>query len=228
MFRDNIYAPIEKGDIVIEKIEIQKDKMYTISDDAKVRSMPISKTNIQKIKIQNELDHYQNFLHRTDILKRTSVQEEKIARKKKWIGRIVAILGTAMMFAVNMTMLPLSPLASNVALISWLVSFVGGVIFSEYAKKEQEDALEQIDILERFNLELQQRLKSDAKKLDLLNLYPQENKQQDMNMEQRISYENRVNRQLQDQYQQLRDELITMCEQVEQEYHQDKIKIYTR
>ena len=49
-----------------------------------------------------------------------------------------------------------------------------------------------------------------------------------MNMEQRISYENRVNRQLQDQYQQLRDELITMCEQVEQEYHQDKIKIYTR
>ena len=94
---------------MIEKIEIQKDKMYTISDDAKVRSMPISKTNIQKIKIQNELDHYQNFLHRTDILKRTSVQEEKIARKKKWIGRIVAILGTAMMFAVNMTMLPLSP-----------------------------------------------------------------------------------------------------------------------
>ena len=46
---------------MIEKIEIQKDKMYTISDDAKVRSMPISKTNIQKIKIQNELDHYQNF-----------------------------------------------------------------------------------------------------------------------------------------------------------------------
>lgn len=40
---------------MIDKINIQGNKMYTISKDAKVNSMPLTENNVNYIKSQNKI-----------------------------------------------------------------------------------------------------------------------------------------------------------------------------
>lgn len=211
---------------MIDKINIQGNKMYTISKDAKVDSMSLTENNVNYIKSQNKIEHYQNFINKNEMLQHECANDETLLGKKKWIGRLIAILSTLLFFILVIGFAPLTPLVSNAALLSWLTLFSGGITAGNHYQKLQKKCLDEYSILDQVNMELQKRLAKEKRNLNLYSLDFRNEKKEFQSKEEQHHYEDSVNYQLKEQYQQLRHELIDLCQEMEQEYYQEEAKVY--
>ena len=216
----------EKGDIMIEKIDIQGDKMYTITKDAKVNSMSLTESNVNYVKSQNKIEHYQNFMKKNAMLQQECMTSETLHKKKKWIGRLIAILTTIAFLALIIGFAPLAPLVSNAALATWVVTFIGGFTIGHHYQKLQQECIDESTILDEINMELQSRIAKEKRNLNLYALDVRNDKKEFKSKEEQHHYEDSVNYQLKEQYQQLRQELIALCQEKEQEYYQEENKVY--
>lgn len=211
---------------MIDKINIQGNKMYTISKDAKVNSMPLTENNVNYIKSQNKIEHYQKFINKNEMLQHECANDETLLGKKKWIGRLIAILSTLLFFILVIGFAPLTPLISNAALLSWVALFTGGITVGSRYQKLQKKCLDEYSILDQINMELQKRLEKEKRNLNLYSLDFRNEKKKFQSKEEQHHYEDSVNYQLKEQYQQLRHELIDLCQEMEQEYYQEEEKVY--
>lgn len=211
---------------MIDKINIQGNKMYTISKNAKVNSMPFTENNVNYIKSQNKIEHYQKFINKNEMLQQECANDETLLGKKKWIGRLIAILSTLLFFILVIGFAPLTPLISNAALLSWVALFAGGITVGSHYQKLQKKCLDEYSILDQINMELQKRLEKEKRNLNLYSLDFRNEKKKFQSKEEQHHYEDSVNYQLKEQYQQLRHELIDLCQDMEQEYYQEEEKVY--
>lgn len=211
---------------MINKINIQGDKMFTISKDAKVNSMPFTENNVNYIKSQNKIEHYQNFINKNEMLQQECAHHERLNTKKKWISRLVGMISSVVFLALIIGFAPLTPIVSNIALVSWAVLTSISFFASHHYCKLQKDNFDEYSIMEEVNIELQKRIAKEKRNLNYYSLDFRKDKKELKTKEEKKRYEDNINYQLKAQYQQLRRELIDLCQEMEQEYYQEEAKVY--
>lgn len=217
---------------MIEKINIQGNKMYTISDNSKIHSMLLTENNIHYIKSKNKAEFYEKSIQKENKLQELYQNQLKIESKKRWIGILIALIPTLAIVSAELITLSQgiawTPLVTQLSLVGWITSFGLGATISHKATKKKTNYEDSIEIIDDVKLELQKRIQREKHSMKLYSFDVINKEKTFENEKDKKVFENSVNLQLQEQPRKLREELLEICQSKEEEYHQEQAKTYTR
>lgn len=217
---------------MIEKINIQGNKMYTISDNSKIHSMLLTENNIHYIKSKNKAEFYEKSIQKENKLQDWYQNQLKIESKKRWIGILIALIPTLAIVSAELITLSQgiawTPLVTQLSLAGWTISFVLGAMISHKATKKKTNYKDNIEIINDVKMELQKRIQREKHSMKLYSFDVINKEKTFENEKDKKDFENSVNLRLQEQLRKLREELLEICQSKEEEYYQEQAKTYTR
>lgn len=189
--------------------QVEDDKLLAISDKNKyVRVMPITEESKEKILIENKIEAYEKAAQTKEEEKKNFFHKANQNHKIAFISNCATVVITIVMMVLAIYFMPLTPLVTNVGLLTWVTSFVLGAFISNKAYSNEQHYYNKMLESDKLIEMIQQKITEEKHRHDFLNManfYHVVAKEEKSILDERI--EDKYNKQLKQQYLEIQAEL---------------------